>query len=458
VSAQDGRRERGCGCAGCVFTLLAAGVGLVLLGLGLMPATTEALPFGAIALLLGLCAAVPSAVALFRGWAAKPAEPSAAPGYASGPARPPASIACPSCGGAAPLGLAEPTHSSCPFCRSRFALPPEISRLLSEGAAAVGRQSAAERQLAATVASLAEHERSWKLRLAVVVGLLFFVSAIVGVIGFAIRELSDSWHGYFAFGSAASTSTLVLGLIAALIVPPAVRRVVGSWTAIRLPGQTGLGCRVCGGPLPATVAPVLRCSYCSADNLASAEVMRKLSASARQSEQGVLAVSARKARGDELAASTLRAFPLIVALVWFAVGAASGSVVFAIARELHVWPSSSERFSLVRTGPGEVCLAATEIEGERVELYLSAGERRTISRADLARYSAADPIGPSALEGRQTTRGRIASVYRPLNHLGMHRGRLADGTEIYFPNVLGAGQQICLTDVPAGTGPVLGDG
>jgi hypothetical protein len=45
-----------------------------------------------------------------------------------------------------------------------------------------------------------------------------------------------------------------------------------------------------------------------------------------------------------------------------------------------------------------------------------------------------------------------------LNHLGMHRGRLADGTEIYFPNVLGAGQQICLTDVPAGTGPVLGDG
>jgi hypothetical protein len=311
--------------------------------------------------------------------------------------------------------------------------------------------------MAATVASLAEHERSWKLRLAVVVALLFVVSAIVAVVGFAIREISDSWHGYFAFGSGASTSTLVLGLLAALIVPPAVRRVVGDWTAIRLPGETGLGCRVCGGPLPATVAPVLRCSYCSADNLASAEVMRKVSASARQSEQSVLAVSARRARGDELAASTLRAFPLVVALVWFAVGAASGSVVFAIAREVRVWPSSSERFSLVRTGPGEVCLAATEIEGDRVELYLSADQRRTISRADLARYSAAEPIVASSLEGRQTTRGRIASVYRPLNHLGMHRGRLENDSEIYFPNVLGAGERICLTDVAAGTGPVLGE-
>jgi hypothetical protein len=48
--------------------------------------------------------------------------------------------------------------------------------------------------MAATVASLAEHERSWKLRLAVVVALLFVVSAIVAVVGFAIREISDSWR------------------------------------------------------------------------------------------------------------------------------------------------------------------------------------------------------------------------------------------------------------------------
>jgi hypothetical protein len=101
-----------------------------------------------------------------------------------------------------------------------------VSRALSEGAAAVARQAAAERQMARTVASLAEHERSWKLRLAAVVALLFLVSSIVAIVGFSIRERSDSWHGYFAFGSSAALSTLVLGLLAALIVPAAVRRVV----------------------------------------------------------------------------------------------------------------------------------------------------------------------------------------------------------------------------------------
>lgn len=68
----------------------------------------------------------------------------------------------------------------------------------------------------------------------------------------------------------------------------------------------------------------------------------------------------------------------------------------------------------------------------------------------------APPIAASALEGRQTTRGRIVSVYRPLNHLGLHRGRVESGSEIYFPNPLGAGEQICLTDVAAGSGAVLG--
>ncbi|MBK7586191.1 MAG: hypothetical protein IPI67_39155 [Myxococcales bacterium] len=47
-------------------------------------------------------------------------------------------------------------------------------------------------------------------------------------------------------------------------------------------------------------------------------------------------------------------------------------------------------------------------------------------------------------------------MYRPLNHLGLHRGRVESGSEIYFPNPLGAGEQICLTDVAAGSGAVLG--
>jgi len=434
---------------------MAGGVGVVLLGLGLMPATTEALPFGAVLFVIGLIAAVPSALWLFTGWAAKRDQPSAAE-QAAGPVHAPASIACPSCGGAAPLCLADPTHSTCPFCRTRFALPADVSRALSEGSAAVGRQAAAERQMESTLTSLASHEQAWKLRLALVVLGLFFASAVVAVLGFAIRTSSDSWHGYFAFGSAASATTLVLGLAALVIVPSTVRRIVGHWAAIRLPGEAGLGCRVCGGPLPATVAPVLRCTYCSADNLASSSVMQKVSASARRAEQSMLAVSARKARGDELAARSLRAFPLVVAVAWFAVGAASGSVVFAIARDVTIWADPGERFSLIRTGPDEVCLAAVEVDGDRAQIFLSADQRRTVSRGELARSAAADPVTPSSLVGRSSSRGRIVSVYRPLNHLGMHRGRVEGGSEIYFPNIHGGGESICLYDVPPGRGSVLG--
>lgn len=454
MSDDEGRRARGCGCSGCLFAFLAGGAGLVLLVLGSMPATAEALPFGAGLLVLGLIAAVPSGFALFSGWSEQRDAEDVVAG-ASAPTRPPASVTCPGCGGAAPLCLADPTHSTCPFCRVRSPLAPEISRLLAEGGAALSRQTAAERQMAATVASLAQHERAWKLRLGFVVAVLFFVSAVVALFGFVVRESSDSWHGYFAFGTAGSAVTLFLGLTAALVVPATVRRVVGHWTAIRLPGEAGLGCRVCGGPLPAIVAPVLRCSFCSADNLASGSVLGKLTASARTAERRTLAVSQKKARGDELAASSLRAFPLIVALAWFAVGAASGSVVFAIARELTLWPSSDQYFSLIRTGSDQVCLAAVERDGDRAELFLSSTMRRTLSVADLARHSAADPIRANTLEGRRTTRGRIVSVYRPLNHLGMHRGRLESGSEIYFPNRHGAGELVCLEDVPPGRGSPL---
>ncbi|MBX3125273.1 MAG: hypothetical protein KF718_01080 [Polyangiaceae bacterium] len=449
-----GQRARGCGCTGCLFSVLSTGAGVVLFALGLAPATREALPFGAGLALLGLIGAVPTAFSLWKGWAhTGPATSEAATGPA--PPRPPASVTCPSCGGVAPLRLAEPTHSTCSYCRVRFQLPPRIARLLAEGSAALSRQTAAERQVAATVSALAQHERAWKVRLAIVVAGLFLASLTVGMVGFAIRRTSDSWHGYFAFGTTASASTLVLGLVAVLLVPPAVRRVVGHWSAIRLPGDAGLGCRVCGGPLPVLVAPVLRCDYCAANNLASAGVMQKVAVSAKQAEQRVLAVAERKQRGDELAASALRAFPAVVALAWFAGGAASGSVVFTIAHEVEIWPDSDQRFALTRTGPSEVCLAAMEVDGEKVQLFLGSQRQQSLSRADLARYTAAPPIAAAALEGRQTTRGRIVSVYRPLNHLGMHRGRVEGGTEIYFPNPLGAGEEICLTDVAAGSGPTL---
>ena len=332
MSTSDARGGRNRGGAGCLvaFVLVLLAVGLMLLGNE--SRTREAMPFGLgllpVALLVGLL----SARAVARYWAAEVAsEEPAAVGAASAVApRPPAMVQCPNCGGPAPIRLSDPQASTCLYCRARFPLSGELAHALGHAAQVLHQQGQAERQLAAKVAELAAHERAWTQRLSRTTAALVALGVALAIIAVLIHDVEHDWPYYFGMGVAGAAVAAVLGGVAMSVVPPAVRAVVLRWTAIRLPGEAGLACRACGGPLPHEVRPVLRCTYCAADNLASSEVMAKVAQTARDAQRGVLSVAARRHRGDDMAAFALKFFPVVVALAWVVVALLVNPVVGAI--------------------------------------------------------------------------------------------------------------------------------
>ena len=66
-SENNAKLARGCGGCGCAFALLAFIGGVVLIGFGTQPATTEAMPFGIIVTGVALPIAIIGAVLLFWG-------------------------------------------------------------------------------------------------------------------------------------------------------------------------------------------------------------------------------------------------------------------------------------------------------------------------------------------------------------------------------------------------------
>lgn len=448
------RRGGGIGCV-VGFLVVLAGVGLVLLGNE--SRTEEAMPFGLALLPIGVVIGLVGIVALARHFRSSTEDESAHPhGGQAPPPRPPASIQCPQCGGAASIRLADPTHGNCGFCRARFPLPHDLAWAVQAAAAVVHQQGQAERQIEAQIAELASHEVAWTRRLGRITLGLASLGGLMVLGGLALMRVDHDWPYYVGSGLAAGSTALVLGLVALRVVPPAVRQVVGRWTAIRLPGQAGLGCRVCGGPLPAVVAPVLRCPYCAADNLAGSEVLAQVEATARHAQRGVLAIAARRQRGDDLAAVALRSLPLVVGLSWIVVGALTNPVVRAfLDMEL---PPGSEPFEVLRVDAGggaRACLAATEEASGGTVVHLRAGVQFTVTPAQLAAYRVTPPISPDALVGRWVTGGRVADVYVTPRRPGARFGHREDGGEIWFPTTDGGGSLICLDDVAAPPGAAL---
>jgi hypothetical protein len=443
------------GWGGCLFALLLGGAGAVLTALGLAPATTEALPFGAALLGLGVIVGVASALRV-RGTLPGDAG-SGAPGDVA--ARPPTTIACAQCGAPAPLCVSEPTHATCSHCQARMALPAELVERLRRSAALLERQRGAERQISATITKLAARERSFGVRLAVLTVLLGCLALGAATFGWLVRLERSDWHAIVALGGAAGATTLGLAASAALIVPRLLRRIVGRWTALELPGARGLACRACGAPLPAMAAPVLRCGHCDADNLAGSDVVARLARGVRAAEQRVLAVAEGRRQGEEIAAFALVAFPLIALLTWFAAGAVAGSVVIGVGSEIELPPDGEQRYVLVRTGPrgaARPCVARIEASDDRTTLALG-GLVRTIEPDRLRRIGVGAPFAAGDLVGRNVRArletGRVVSAYRRLAYLRSHVLRLENGSEVYLPWDEG-GQSVCL-DEPAGDGELL---
>jgi len=332
MRSSDGEKRDSASGTGCAvaFVLVLVAVGLILLGNE--GATTEAMPFGLALLAIALLVGLVSGVALARFWSAEVASEEPAQVGGAVVARPPATVQCPSCGGGAPIRLAEPTHSTCGFCRTRFALASDLARAIVHAAHLLDQQACAERQIEASIGELAPHEKAWTTRLKSVTTFLVGLGVALAAVALLIQNVEHDWPYYFGMGVAGAMVAGMLGGFAISVVPRAARTVVGRWTAIRLPGEAGLACRVCGGPLPQIVAPVLRCVHCSADNFASSEVIAKVAVTAHLAQHGVLAVAARRRRSDDMAAFALKFFPIAVALAWIVVAALTGPVVGAILR------------------------------------------------------------------------------------------------------------------------------
>lgn len=451
--------SRPAGSTAFLAAVLCLGVGAVLFGLGLAPATTEALPFGIVLLVVGGAVWVPSYRLLKAAFV--PDTDESRPGQlglAAG-GRPPSAVACPNCGGPAPLRLAEPTHSTCAHCGQRFALAPELARQLTAAAAYLHAQSEAERHLTQGIEQLALREQGWLQRLKKTARILIAIAALAGLYGFFTRAGNDLWHCWAAFGLAAIGWVVFVTRQGARIVPNAIRTIVGRWTALQLPGVTGLSCRVCGGPLPdGQAAAVLRCGYCSADNLCGPEVLTQLMASASHAARGKLAFDQRARKGDALAAFALLLMPALTLLGWFALGAFAGSGFIRVG-DLHLWNDPTAKFVVVRAerfGRVQTCVALAVAEGDRQRVVFDFEHLPAVSPEQLQAASVVAPVSPSWLIGKNIEgKGEVRGVYRILRYPTRHLAQVGTSEyPHYLPsdfNVLG-GELTCLTNVSPDTG------
>ncbi len=421
---------------GCLGAIVAGGVGLVLFGLGFDGHTTEALPFGVVLLVAGAALGAPSLRAL-RAAAKRPAAIDPSRPMPTGGDRLPATIQCPRCGSPVPLRMETPTYGVCVHCQLRSELPHDLARQLAAGADAVRGQAVAERQIAETIASLPGRERALRGRLGGWVAALVACAALAAAWGWLNRARDSSWHGFVAFAVVAIPVALVTGAWAAQLVPKVTWGIVGRWTALRLPGVAGLSCRVCGAPLPAVVAPVLRCRYCTADSLATPAVVERVERESRHARAAQLSVGAQHRRADELASFSLVALPAVVLVAWFGIGAVAGGVGLRALGDVALPPDDDARFAVVRG-----CVAAIEPRATGARLHFSHDERDDVP--DMP-----PTMGPTRFIGRRIeARGRIVSVYRYVRWPARHFGRLDTGGEVYFPSAVGGGERLCLEGTP----------
>lgn len=413
---------------GLLIATVVGGVGLVLFLLGFDSHTTEALPFGVVMLGLSVVIALPSIKALRAAtqpegaWTPKPGETADAP---------PTTVKCESCGSPAPLELSHPTHAVCAHCEHRTVLPPALAKQLAEAAAAVKLQAQSERQIAAVIATLPERESKLRAALLRLTATLVLTAGLAGIFGFVRRFEDDDWQGFASFALLAGPLSLGLGLWAARTIPRVTLGIVARWTALKLPGVEGLGCRVCGAPLPKAVAAVLRCEYCGADSLASPAVLARVEAQASHARASVLSVTHQSRDADERAAFSLVALPVLVLVVWFAIGAFAGGVGLRALGDVQLGADDAPHFTIV-----EGCLAYVN-DGELIFDY----ETKHAGTASKL-------MSPSELIGRRVAgRGVIDRVWRELRTPGRHSASMAGWpAPLYLPSKYGGGEKICFAE------------
>lgn len=419
-----------------LFGVVAFGLGLVFTGLGLFDShTTEALPFGVVMVVVGVAVAAPSLGALRRTLA----EPELRAPSLETPSEtaPPLTVKCPSCAAPAPLRLSDPASVTCGHCGTTSPFSEALRQTLTKAAALARQRESGEQKISEVMRSLPEKQTQLVARLSMTKWGLVALSVLCIVIGWSRRLTSTDWHGLVAFGVLALPVALAVGTYFARRAPQVSRQLVGHWAALSLPGVSGLGCRVCGAPLPEKPASVLTCEFCGADNLAGKEVQALVAHDAAWATTGALAVGRRSAKADELAAFAVRSFPVVTLLVWFGIGAFAGGIGLRAIGWMEYAPWSSLPLALVKRDL-QTCVAWVEERAGQLELRFGGDDTRTVSPEEFERL-AVDKTGRS-LNGRE-----VKKVYILLERAYRVEAR-TDGKTLSFPSWDLGGELLCVSD------------
>ena len=268
------------------------------------------------------------------------------------------STACPKCGRPTPLSLAAPARMHCPTCGLDGELPANVRAQLDGAQRLLQSIATRDRQLTGQQQRALTSSRGAALGYWLTTGAVGVPLLACGAIGMLVtlggRETSVA-------GAAMSIAPIALFVLVAIVGQRSVKQ---RYAALRIacaavppasPGEPA-ACHVCGGPLPAGGAAIVRCGFCSADNVIAADALAA-AAAARATLTGDVETTVR--RQATLARSIAK--QATVSIVITAVGAPFFTL---LASFLLFWALSgvegpidpSYRYGLVKTEAGR-CIA-----------------------------------------------------------------------------------------------------
>jgi hypothetical protein len=181
---------------------------------------------------------------------------------------------CPSCGAPTPLSLAA-TTVQCRHCGATAAPPPNVAQQLQQASAVLGQIDSRQRQLSASERrALTSTWGSRVLYLLLALGILGPFVACGGCGVYISATAERTLWGFLALTLAPlAIMVLVVGLGSMWIRHK--RRAFAVACAAVPPALTGgsAACHVCGAGLATSTEAIVRCSYCSADNVVEPSVL-----------------------------------------------------------------------------------------------------------------------------------------------------------------------------------------
>lgn len=316
---------------------------------------------------------------------------------------------CPHCGAPSPLDLSSPEDARCRSCGLVSPRPEGARAALHQARAVLGALHAKSRQLDGLARRSALNARHHYLVL--IAATLIMGAPLVYCVGLTLANAFSDAAGLEYRLACALPIAVYAGVVAlgAAWMARVRRRLIAACAARppAVPGQPA-ECRVCGGDLSGGLSGVVRCSYCAADNLVSAEALH--AAGARRSRD--LEQLAQSIQHDgSVVGSVARQIVTTLALSLVAAPLAScvltGCLAFTIG-QVEGELDERARYAIVETPAGR-CIAKVTIGGANAPVWLSFGGRAEsgyLAGIALETTDGLEQRGPRELVGLRVRRHR----------------------------------------------------